>query len=134
MNPRIKPEALSAVEQYLETIKTATFDRYGFSSEETDVIFPAIVSLLNFGHRKYGSSSNPKGPGNHQWLSQKINGDPTAAREIAGDMNDHLMRLLNEYRHDEVAEIRDNLFKTPIGNMTGYQFEIYLREIGILNT
>lgn len=127
MNYVIKAAALVTIEKHLENTDTVG---YGFSKEETDIVFPTMASLFDFGHIKYGSTRNP-GP-NYEWLREAVKRDPVLARKMATMYKAQLKKLVDEYRIDEAGQHRHRLFNTSIGNMTGYQFEQYLKEIGIL--
>ena len=127
MKYNIRKEALTCIQEYLNTTDTV---RYGFSKEETDVIFPTMASLFDFGHLKYGST-RPPGP-NYEWLREMARRDQVQARNMALTHKDLLKKLMHEYQAAESGQQRHSLFSTPIGSMTGYQFEEYLKEIGIL--
>lgn len=135
MKPKISEPEVNAVldyiEQYEDQPHTHTF-KEDFTADETDVVFPAIVKLL-----LYGANKEPKTPEPgkvriwHMYAMVKDN-DYNYAKEIVSKQAPLLRQLLTDYQSELEKDVKDELFLKKLGDMTGYEFQEYALQIGLI--
>ncbi|WP_128546710.1 hypothetical protein [Larkinella soli] len=133
MTPEIRDEHLTTLEHYLAAIATTEFaqiqNRNEFSAQETDTVFPAMRMLLEYGHNKFGSR---QGQVNYAFMHDILRDDFDQARDIARRQSELLSYLIGCYRNDKTEEVCHRLFSKRIAEMTGYEFQEYLKQIGVI--
>lgn len=132
-------ENLLIIEGYLLQAKKNKSDSkpepYSFSNEEINVIFPLVVDLFKSAEDLLTDEEKNGGEGriiNFGSIANNISGSPREVWRATNFHVDLLIKVLDYYRMKQKGVRKHQLFNTALANMTGYEFQEYLREIGLL--
>ncbi|MFD2936293.1 hypothetical protein [Spirosoma flavum] len=127
---------LSDITKYLGELQNGAYTQQlisqSFTSEETDHLFPLITRLLNYGHQTEGSGSDQSDSPNYKGIIDAISLNMDYARKLASQRPFILTTLISKYRKVTKEKKRNDLLSMKIVDMTGYQFQNYLKEIGLI--
>ena len=134
MRTKIKHEELEAVTTYLQQNggKVINPSLPGEPpSYESKSVFPVIVKLM-----KYAATEHPDQIAyrdmNYKHIAYQVEGNDMIMGTLVREAHSSIQGLIESYRSEENAEKKNNLFQTRISDMTGYEFQDYLKYIGVI--
>ena len=134
MRTKIKDEELNAVSDYLRDKGgiEAEFNPHGeYSTHETGVVFPAIRKLIKYAVDKHPNEIGTRDQ-SYKYMSEWMEKNDPYVRTLVVESHHNISALIANYKLEANAEKRDALFQVKISDMTGYQFQEYLRHIGLI--
>ncbi|WP_020597512.1 hypothetical protein [Spirosoma panaciterrae] len=133
MDITLSNDELNSLSAFSKKIIDANRNRFSLSSyqEEGQQLIPIIRSLLEFGINTTGDSNLKS---HYQQSLDFLNAVPSRLFEylLTTDAVDSLNRLIRQYHAAVAKEKIDELMDMKIVDMTGEQFQRYLRLIGIV--